>query len=381
MNVFVFIFSTVCRFTNCFVVLCIYFFCLGILLPTIIIAKGKATDIAKKTIKLPQVTRYISFHPKRKTLVALSLLNRVLLWDFSNENTKSYLRIPACTTKGMYFSPKGRYLLPINLEDRNCQKVQAKDVNAVQFWDLQEGAKLVSLRHHSGKLIQLTVDLQEQRIATVSSDGIVKVWLLKSKELLYNLRLRQSFREPLSLLPYTLSPTWQVAAVYNWQDYYMLLYTFPTKLYDSTSAKTAESSLLHRSEYPFSNEQSLFCFSPNSQYYFDGLRLRRVKDGNLVAALRYPKDSRPLKAVFSHYRRQLAVVLSVVDSNITVSTLSGSIKNKPKYVVNIYSYPRGLLLRSLTLSFSVKALAFHPNSRWLTISDDRGYLYFFSITS
>ena len=142
--------------------------------------------------------------------------------------------------------------------------------------------------------------------------------------------------------------------------------------------------LLHRTEYPFSRSRELFCFASSQKFYFDGLRLRRSKDGKLGSALQYPAGLYPKKALLNLQGSVLAILAETEKQNPKSTG-----KAKPKSQILLYKISQlnqlnqASYLNSIPLASGLKAkaqsLAFHPNGRILGLADQKRKLYFFAI--
>ena len=165
----------------------------------------------------------------------------------------------------------------------------------------------------------------------------------------------------LALVPYALHPSWQYVALQNWKDYYMYIY----KINNPFSGSKA--TLLQKTEYPYSYNDSVFAFSPQFQprFYFDGLRFRSLKKNKILGNIDYKNRKHAIWTRLSNSAKLLAIVRKHLKSKT--------------YVLDIYDAPKGKWIQSYPLAYSIHDIRFSPQSNLLILADAKKQIHFLSL--
>ena len=374
------------KLISCFLFICFF---------SLTLEAKELPDTSLESIDFPVHIRYLHFHPRGRELL-IGSQSHSYIWDLKQKKIKYFLPAPFCQTKSMKFSPLGRYLVP---SSRHCESrrkdkpsLPANKTKKIQLWDLRKKKKAFWGGEHIGELKLIEVGPREERLLSVARDGTIKLWSLREKRLLYSASIPRTSQESLALLPYALNLNLALLAVQNWQDYYILLYDLAPIMKKGPGKRGLKKNapslpaprLLHRTEYPYSSSQSLFCFAPVQKLYFDGLRLRKIKDASLKDSLQYPPASFPKKAILNPQ----GTVLAILIERARKKAPSNAKKNKRPYSQILFYrlskkgklskfaffslYRRGLRAKP-------ESLVFHPKGHILAFADENRRVHFLSL--
>ncbi len=337
--------------------------CLSLFLP-LNLSLVEAAPAEATPLRAPGSIRFLAYRTDG-SLLAAALSRKILLWDLKHNHLLSSFSAKSCETGQIQFSPNGRFLAPAR---RDCSAT-AVAAFSLRLWDGRRAYNSISLTTTS-RLAAVAFDPQSQFLATLTVDGLIDLFELSSRKKIGRWRLPLAFpRRSLAHLPYGFNAQLNLIAVQDWRDYYMELYSFIVK--KKKQKYSAALRLQHKTEYPFGVRQRLFAFSPDGRFYFDGLRLRSVKDGKIQTAFSYNSPGSPQKALFSPDGRLLALLLHHRQQ-----------ENRPynyKSYIDIYHSFQGNHLFTLVMSQRIDAFAFHPDGKTLSLGGVDGRIYFLDL--
>ena len=312
------------------------------------------------SIDFPFAIYSMDFHPKNNYHLLIATKQKAYVWDLASKKNKAFFPIYSCSNDVIKYSQAGSYIFHREQRGQRGQKClnskQQVKKSFIQLWDIKKN-KLIYLARANNNLRLIRINKKEDRLMSVERDGTTISWSIPTKNIVRIERIPNYSKKRLALVPYAISPNLDIIAIRNWQDYYMLFYSWP-------GSNLKKPKLMHRTEYPFPRERRLFCFSDSARLYFDGRRIRNSDDGSLLGLVPYTKGARPYKALFNKQGTALAIVHKTA---------------KRAWKIKIYSVPQMEYLNSYYVPKAIQSLSFHRLGKLLAVADVNRRVYFFNL--
>lgn len=307
----------------------------------------------------PDPAESLAFSPDGRTL-AVGSLARVNLLSTESGRVVGRIEQPRCLYQEMHYSSDGRRLLAGR---QDCFEALPGEPGVVRLWS-ESGAYAGALRYHRNRLQAVSFDRSGERIASVSADGELKIWNTNALAMESLQRLPVTGRDRRFETPFRLSPDLGVLAVRDWRDLYMSLVDVQT------------GALLHRTEYPFRDDQPVFAFSPDGARYFDGQRVRGSRDGSLHFTLPADESRIPVRSVFSPDGAELALLsASPGPAPRPARAPRISPERLHAFYVEVYRIADGQLLARADFAEQIRSLAFAPDGQSLALGAWSGRIF------
>jgi WD40 repeat protein len=120
------------------------------------------TSLETHTLTTPGFASRLAFSPDGSR-VAICMAQDVIVWDWSTGNRTTLSTGNPARRSGLAFTPNGRYLA-LGSEKK------------IQVWDLTKCEELLPLSGHTASVYDVTFSPTGDRLASVATDGSVKVW-------------------------------------------------------------------------------------------------------------------------------------------------------------------------------------------------------------
>ncbi len=310
-------------------------------------------------LRSPDPIEAIAFSGDGATM-ALASLQRIQLYDAASATATGSLGAPRCLLGGLVVA--GRHL---SVTRQHCYTSRAGEPGVVRIWHSGGGLQGL-LRYHDARLQAINIDEERGLVGAVGMDGVFRSWPLAGGAWIEERQLLSGNREQRRFLtPYALSADLRVAAIRDWRERYMVL------------IQTSDGAVLQRSEYPYQDDQPLFCFAPDNHSYFDGRRVRNLNDGAASYELAGENGLALTIARFSADSRLLAVAAAHVPARPGARRFSP--ERSERFRIEIHDWQQRRRVAQFDLSGQVRALSFSPDNAALFAGAFGGELWRYSI--